>query len=93
MKERKTSRVLNDESYLLGLSFFDITGAGLFLLFLMIVGKMIGIQSMFWALTLTVCVLIFLVPIRLKFRRKIVRDSIQYIFLEGVRNVSKNSRK
>lgn len=91
MRERKTSRVLNDDSYLLGLSYSDITGVGIFLLGLMIVGKILGIQSMFWALLLALSVLVFLIPVRLRFRRKIIRDTGRYIFLQGVVRVSKNS--
>lgn len=92
MKERKTSRVLNDESYFLGLSYNDITGAGLFLLGLILLSKALGIKSMLWALMVTITALVMLIPIRLKFRRKILRDSIKYIFSNGVNHVSKNHR-
>lgn len=92
MKERKTSRVLNDESYFLGLSYNDITGAGLFLLGLILLSKALGIKSMLWALMVTITALVMLIPIRLKFRRKILRDSIKYIFSNGVNHVSKNRR-
>ena len=92
MRDRKTSRVLNDDSYFLGLSYNDITGAGVFLLVLIIVFKMLGIQSMIWALFITVMVLASLIPIRLSFRLKIIRDSIKYLLRNGVSRVSKNSR-
>ncbi len=92
MRERKTSRVLNDESYFLGLSYNDITGAGILLLGLLLVSKLLGIKSMLWALMITVSVLIMLIPIRLRFRRKILRDSFKYIFTNGVSHVSKNRR-
>lgn len=92
MRERKTSRVLNDESYFLGLSYNDITGAGLFLLGLLMMSKILGIKSMLWALMATVTSLVMLIPVRLKFRRKILRDSIKYIFSNGVNHVSKNRR-
>lgn len=92
MRERKTSRVLNDESYFLGLSYNDITGAGILLLGLLLVSKLLGIKSMLWALMITVSVLIMLIPIRLRFRRKILRDSFKYIFTHGVSHVSKNRR-
>lgn len=92
MKERKTSRVLNDESYFLGLSYGDITGTGVFLLVLLLTGKAMGIQSMLWALVLSVTVLLLLIPIRLKFRRKIIRDSIKYLFSQGVYVATKNNR-
>ena len=79
MKAKKTSRVLNDESYFLGLSYSDITGTGVFLLILLLIGKALGIHSMLWALALAGCVLFLLVPIRMNFRRKIIRDSVRYL--------------
>lgn len=93
MREKKTSRILNDQSYFLGLSYNDITFSGVFLLVLIILGKIFKIQSQMWALILTVSLLMFLIPIRMKFRRKIIRDSIKYLLVNGVQNVSKNSRK
>lgn len=92
MRERKTSRVLNDESYFLGLSYNDISGAGIFLLALIILFKVLGIQNMIWALLIAVVALGSLIPIRLSFRRKIIRDAFQYILKNGVVRVSKNNR-
>lgn len=92
MRERKTSRVLNDESYFLGLSYNDISGAGIFLLALIILFKVLGIQNMIWALLIAVAALGSLIPIRLSFRRKIIRDAFQYILKNGVIRVSKNNR-
>ena len=90
MRLRKTSRVLNDDSYFFGLSYMDISGAGIFLLVLMFIGKTLNMESQLWAVILTISMLIFLIPIRMKFRRKIVRDSIKYLFNKGVIRVSKN---
>lgn len=92
MKDRKTSRILNDESYFLGLSYTDISGAGFFLLLLILILKAFGFQNMFWALIITILVLSSLIPIRLSFRRKIIRDSMQYLIKNGVIRVSKNHR-
>jgi len=92
MRERKTSRVLNDDSYFLGLSYNDISGAGMFLLALIILFKVLGIQNMIWALLIAVVALGSLIPIRLSFRRKIIRDAFQYILKNGVIRVSKNNR-
>lgn len=92
MKDRKTSRILNDESYFLGLSYTDISGAGFFLLLLILILKAFGFQNMFWALIITIVVLSSLIPIRLSFRRKIIRDSMQYLIKNGVIRVSKNHR-
>lgn len=93
MRNLKTSRVLNDDSYLMGLSFGDITMVGMILLGLLIIGKAVGMTSMLWALVLAVSLLIALIPIRLRFRRKIIRDSLGYVRLKGVRRVSTNFRK
>lgn len=92
MRERKTSRVLNDESYFLGLSYNDISGAGVFLLGLIILFKALDIKNMIWALLITILALGSLIPIRLQFRRKIIRDSFQYLLRNGVIRVSRNNR-
>lgn len=92
MRERKTSRVLNDESYFLGLSYTDISGAGVFLLGLMLLFKALEIKNTIWALMISVGILGLLIPIRMTFRRKIIRDSFQYLFKNGVTYVSKNHR-
>lgn len=92
MKEKRTSRILNDQSYLLGLSYNDITGVGIFLLFLMISGKALKIEVGFWGLSTAVGILISLIPIRMQFRRKIIRDSLLYVFRNGVFDVSKYRR-
>lgn len=93
MRERKTSRILNDESFVLGLSYNDITGAALFQLGLIILFKALGIENMIWTLFITISVLAALVPIRMSLRRKIIRDSLKYVFKNGVIHVSKNCRK
>ena len=92
MRDRKTSRVLNDESYFLGLSYTDISGAGVFLLGLMMLFKVLEIKNTIWAHIISVSVLGLLIPIRMTFRRKIIRDSFQYLFKNGVNYVSKNRR-
>ena len=92
MRERKTSRVLNDESYFLGLSYTDISGAGIFLLGLMLLFKALEIKNTIWALMISVTVSGLLIPSRMACRRKIIRDSFQYLFKSGVTYVSKNRR-
>lgn len=92
MRKIKTSRILNNDSYFLGLSYNDISLIGVLLLCLILVGKVLKIESQFWALIVTVSFLFFLVPIRMKFRRKIIRDSIKYLFFKGVCSVSRNRR-
>lgn len=92
MRTYKTSRVLNDEAAFMGLSYMDITGAGIFLLSLMMLGKAVGIQSMLWALVMVITALCLLIPIRMNFRRKIIRDAFLYVFKKGTNHVSKNPR-
>jgi hypothetical protein len=92
MNDRKTSRVLNDESYFLGLSYNDISGAGIFLLVLIFISKALGIESMLCSLAVALSGLVMLIPIRLKFRRKIIRDTLRYSLFNGVIHVSKNRR-
>lgn len=92
MRERKTSRILNDESFFLGLSYTDISGLGIILLGLILFFKSIGFENMLGALFISLVILCFLIPIRMNFRRKIIRDSLFYFFRHGVVYVSKNSR-
>lgn len=92
MREKRTSRILNDHSYLLGLSYNDITAVGIFLLCLIIAAKSMSIELGFWSISISVGILIALIPIRLQFRRKIIRDSLNYLMRNGVLRVSKNNR-
>ncbi len=92
MKERKTSRVLNDDSFFLGLSYNDITAIGILLLIVIIIFKTLGIENMFLVLCLSLSGLVILIPIRMTKRRKIIRDTFQYLFKNGVIYVSKNNR-
>ncbi len=92
MRDRRTSRILNDDSFFLGLSYADISGAGIALLIVIFVFKALGIQNMIWALMMAIAGLGFVIPIRLNFRRKIIRDSLKYSFQNGVIDVSKNRR-
>lgn len=92
MREKRTSRILNDQNYLLGLSYNDITAVGIFLLFLVIAAKAISVELGFWSISVAVGILIALIPIRMQFRRKIIRDSLNYLLCNGVLHVSKNRR-
>lgn len=90
MRSRKTSRILNDDSYFLGLSYNDISSAGVLLLVLLLAGQALGIGSALWALAICSSVLAALIPVRLKYRRKIIRDSLSYLIFKGVNRVAKN---
>lgn len=87
MKQRKTSRILNDQSYFLGLSYHDITGLGVLLLGLILIFKALGIENMIWALVISASSLILVIPIRLQYRRRIIRDFVLYQFKKGVSRV------
>lgn len=90
---RKTSRILNDESFVFGLSFNDISGLGGALLGLMLLSKTLGLKSMLWALILTLIISAMLAGIRMRFRRKIIRDSLFYLINGRVSHVCRNHRR
>ena len=90
---RKTSRILNDESFLFGLSFNDISGLGGLLLGLMLISKALGFESMLWALILVLAIAAMLAGIRMRFRRKIIRDYLFYLFKGRVSHVFRNHRR
>lgn len=92
MNPRKTSRVLNDNAFLLGLTYNDISGCGVLLLVLLLIFRGLGIKSMLIPLLAACTALVVLIPIRLKYRKKILRDSLSYLFSNGVIYVSKNRR-
>lgn len=90
--QRRTSRVLNDHSYVMGLSYGDISGAGVLLLGLLFLGKILKIDSQLWALLFSLVVLGMIIPIRMKLRRKIIRDSVVHLILKDRVYVKKDSR-
>ena len=92
MRNRRTSRILNDHAYFLGLSYTDISNSGVALLVLLFITKSLGLQNALYALLPTILGLFLLIPVRLNFRRKIIRDSLLYLIRNGVIHVSKNRR-
>ena len=90
--KRKTSRVLNDHAAMLGLSYNDITAVGAILLGFLILGKTFGFESMLWALVASITILTLLIPVRLKYRRGIIRDYVSHQIRKGTIRVSKNNR-
>jgi hypothetical protein len=76
------SRLLNDNGSVIGLNVFDLIGAvGV----LVLTGeglRPIGLEAL--AVPAAVACLTALIPIRLKYRRKIVRDTLLYILRTGV---------
>lgn len=83
MKDGRSSRTLNEEGFLLGLSYLDISALGVLLLSILVINKALGIQSNFYGLLVTLSAGALLIPIRLRFRRKIIRDFIYYHFKKG----------
>lgn len=73
----RTSRILNDQSFFMGLSHLDISGLALVLLGFLLICKAAG-GSPTLALGGTIVAASVLIPIRLKYRRKILRDFIRY---------------
>ncbi len=77
MKPRQPSRVLNEKSLLFGLDSLDIVGiAGVMMVSNMML-KPFGKEVL--ALPLAGCALMFLIPIRMRYRRKIIRDFFAYL--------------
>jgi hypothetical protein len=90
MKYRKPSRTINEKAVLLGLDFSDLIGLALFLLFLQVCLKPFHLE--FFALLLTCVAMSLLVPLRLRFRRRIIRDFLFKIIGPKVIYVSKSNR-
>ena len=84
----KPSRVLNERSFAMGLEFPDIALLGISLLPGRIVGDFLGVQAL--AILFPILLGALLVPIRLRFRRLIIRDFLGFYLSRRVINVSKN---
>lgn len=93
MKMRKPSRILNERSVLMGLDFTDLVGLALLLVVFQVILKPFNLE--FFALVLTLISGCALSPIRMRFRRKIIRDAILYLIapkrVERFKNVSRDN--
>ena len=89
VKTRKPSRILNERSVLMGLDFTDLTGLALAMALFQICLKPFHLE--FFALVLSIALGVVLSPIRMNFRRKILRDSVQYVF--GPRQIGRRKKK
>ena len=89
---RKPSRILNDNTLFFGIDRNDLMGLGLAFYFYQIILPT-GLQGYAWFSTLITAVI--LIHIRLKWRRRIIRDSVRYYFFKfaylGVYNDPKTS--
>jgi type IV secretory pathway TrbD component len=87
----KPSRVLNDDNLFFGLDRNDIMALGLLFYLFQFFFKSFGIEYL--SIVLTIISTSIVVSIRLKYRRKIIRDSIRYYLFKfikfGVYNDSK----
>lgn len=80
IKRKLPSRHFNDESVLLGLGFSDLIGLSIVLLGLLVINmqlelKISPLSLMLGTISLAAC----LVPIRMEFRRHILRDYGSYV--------------
>ena len=80
---KKPSRILNDDNLIFGLDRFDIFGIGLCYFCVQIVLKFFGIQ--FLTIFAVAASILALISIRLRFRRKIIRDSLSYLLVKLTR--------
>ncbi len=88
MNHHIPSRVLNYPSFLFGLSFNDLTGLGVLLGFLQVCLKPFGLE--FYALILTALGMICLVPVRVRYRRKSIRDYVRNLFERRIKVSRRN---
>lgn len=86
MPLREPCAHINNKSVLFGLSYSDITSLGGVLAVILFINKhFIGALNVsYWALISVLVMAFFLIPIRLQFRRKIIRDYLKYIFKKRV---------
>ena len=78
MKTFKPSRTLNIKSNFLGLTLDDLLGLMFFYTVFQILFTSFGLEIL--SIILTFFTALFLIPIRLKFRRGIIRDYFVFLF-------------
>lgn len=76
----KSSRVLNDESIILGLSITDVIALGLTNAFVGLLSQNLKLNSLILIPVFMVVTTTVLVFLRSNFRRKIIRDTIMWVF-------------
>ena len=85
MKTFKPSRTLNIKSNFLGLTLDDLLGLMFFYTFFQILFASIGLEIL--SIILTFFTALFLIPIRLKFRRGIIRDYLVFLLQKTLKGV------
>ena len=78
MKTFRPSKTLNIKSSFFGLSLDDLLGLMVFYTLFQFLFSLIGLDIL--SIVLTFLLLILLIPIRLKFRRGIIKDYFVYLF-------------
>ena len=78
MKTFKPSKILNIKSNCLGLTLDDLMGLMVFYTFFQLIFASIGLEIL--SIILTFFTALFLIPIRLKYRRGIIKDYFTYFF-------------
>ena len=80
MKTFKPSRTLNIKSNCLGLTLDDLLGLMIFYTIFQLIFASFGLEIL--SIILTSLTALFLIPIRLKYRRGILKDYFSYLFLK-----------
>ena len=83
MKTFKPSKTLNIKSNFFGLTLDDLLGLMLFYTVFQLLFVFIGLEIV--SILLTFFTALFLIPIRLKYRRGVIKDYFSYLFHRIVR--------
>lgn len=92
MQLREPCAHINNKSVIFGLSYSDITSLGGVLAVILFINKhFIGALNVSYVALISVLIVaLFLIPIRLQFRRKIIRDFLRYFFKKRVIHAPKH---
>ncbi len=82
MELKEPSSHINNKSVLFGLSFSDISALGAGLAGLLFLNKHLfkNLNFSYWALSFILLIGFLIIPIRINYRRKMIRDAIKYFF-------------
>lgn len=92
MNQREPCSHINNKSVLFGLSYSDISVLGAVLAVILFINKhFIGaINISYWGLLSVLSMGLLLIPIRIKYRRKIIRDSAKNLVKRRLLNGPKH---
>lgn len=92
MQLREPCAHINNKSVLFGLSYSDITSLGGVLAVILFINKrFIGALNVSYVALMSIFIVaLFLIPIRLQFRRKIIRDFLRYFLKKRVIHAPKH---